>query len=937
MRNSRKIVNRSALRLVLIGTLIGLFVSCGLIGSYLKEIQTAEDRSKLVQLATADLSTIEDRTEALLQSDQNTASKDREKKSTISSLKDLEKIHLLNPLLERQTAKLHRAILNGMDAKRIIQSIGSELEALGSENQTHIENCFKKVRTIFYSMVTLALFIGGLCANFLVSMTKEKRSLTTALKKSEDVFRNIVQFAPAGISQVDVQGNYEYVSGHWLRITGLTNESALKKGWRPIVHSEDQEKVGAAWEETLREGKPLDLEFRIVRPNGAIVWVHKHAEPIRDDAGQITGFLGVIQDVSAAKEIETNLRHAHIQAKEAAEMKSRFLANISHEIRTPMNGVIGMSGLLANTSLDEEQAEYVESIQTSGAAMLAIINDILDYAKLEAGKFEFEESSFDLREMLEQTLKQFSAVPQSKGILLACIVDKAIPSRVLGDVNRIRQLVGNLISNATKFTVEGEVVLRAQMVATSERATIRFSVSDTGVGMTGAQMDSLFQPFTQADSSTTRRFGGTGLGLSICKGLVEKMNGRIGVESTFGKGSCFWFEIALKTEEIARDGRVGTSTTNVICFSDNPYFRERMKEILNSRGFDKVQAMAMSELFRFAADNQASVVKVVDLTQFEKLGLHAKNVELLIKKSGKVVVVADSSARKRVSSSSNVRVIGLPLRQSIIYKELATLVGGSNLTIIEKAKIEIEHYATANRSPRILVAEDSAINQRVIVRMLEKLGYEADLVVDGAKAVESANRETYHAILMDCQMPIMDGFEATRNIRKIERYQNIPIVALTANVLNDASERCTAAGMTHFLSKPLQMESLKALLKSISPSYDSALDDAVLDSLRGLNQPGKPDMVSELGRIFLEVAPTITRQLWDAFRKEDTKLARSLAHKLKGSSGHLGARRMEQICEQIEGMPEGVGISWADKQLKALEQAFNDVEKELTVQMKQAA
>ncbi len=736
---------------------------------------------------------------------------------------------------------------------------------------------------------------------------------------------------------MDLQGRYEYVSGHWLRLTGLKGDDVLKNGTRPRVHPEDEKKLAEAWDHAFREGRAVEIEYRIIRPDGSVVWVRKHAEPLRDLAGNVTGYLGVLQEVSAAKELEATLRDAHRQAIEAAEMKSRFLANMSHEIRTPMNGVIGMTSLLGNTTLDSEQQDYVDSIRASGKALMAIIDDILDYSKLEANKVQIESSPFELRRVIEEAVDMFAALSDSKGVLLSNMVEPSIPAQVIVDPNRFRQVLANLISNGMKFTQSGEVVVQAKLLNLKDSVSIRFSVTDTGIGLSDVQIRRLFQPFSQADNATTRRFGGTGLGLSICKELVEKMGGRIGVDSRPGKGSTFWFELSFGIQSSVQVSRIAVASERLVCFSDNPFFRERVKEMLDARGYRDVTFVSLRELSKERASSNERAISIVDLGSLGERSPVSAELRPLLNKMSRTLVFVSSRSRGLIAENSPLLMLPIPLLQSELYKRLSFLVGEPKPK--EKSASIFGGASTERVGPpvRVLVAEDSTINQRVIARMLEKLGYESDLVENGAEALESAKQFRYDAVLMDCQMPVMDGFEATKKIRTIEGYQDTPIIALTANVLDSAAEKCRAAGMDHFLSKPLQIESLKELLDKLPARRGSYLDQQVMLSLRSLNQPGKPDLVCELAGIFLDIVPSIVGELILAVRAGNRTKARSLAHKLKGSSRHIGASGMASICAGIEAMSDEVEISWAVDQVTRLEQEFQHVQEELRVHLTSAA
>jgi two-component system, sensor histidine kinase and response regulator len=924
------------------------FFSCTLLISKMLEHHAAEGYAKSSQRALHELTLIEIENRNFFEKAHAQKSVQGEERSKLlSSLQSLENLVSFNPLLVGQIDKLKEIVSHNLlqasngnlvvKSSEILRQLQLELEALVFEYQHLMEVGSRSIRASAISMVIAALLL--LCSGVWVvwQLHIEKQRTSFALRKSEEEFRNLVQFAAVGISKVDLQGKYEYVSGHWLRLTGLNGDDVLKKGTRPRVHPEDEKKLAEAWDHAFREGRALEIEYRIIRPDDSVVWVRKHAEPLKDLGGTVTGYLGVLQEVSAAKELEATLRDAHRQAIDAAEMKSRFLANMSHEIRTPMNGVIGMTSLLGNTTLDSEQQDYVDSIRASGKALMAIIDDILDYSKLEANKVQIEFSPFELRRVIEEAVDMFAALSDSKGVLLSNMVDPGIPAQVVGDPNRFRQVLANLVSNGMKFTQSGEVVVQAKLINLRDSVSIRFSVSDTGIGLTDVQIRRLFQPFSQADNTTTRRFGGTGLGLSICKELVEKMGGRIGVESRPGKGSTFWFELSFGIQSSVQVSRIAVASERVVCFSDNPFFRERVKELLDARGYRHVTFVSLRELSKEWVCANERAVSIVDLGSLGEQSPISAELQSVLNTMTRALVFVSSRSRGLIAENSSILMLPIPLLQSELYKRLSFLVGEPKPKEKSASIIGTPSSERVGPPARVLVAEDSTINQKVIARMLEKLGYESDLVENGAEAFESAKQFRYDAVLMDCQMPVMDGFEATRKIRALDGYRGTPIIALTANVLDSAAEKCQAAGMDHFLSKPLQIESLKELLDKLPARRVSHLDEQVMLSLRSLNQPGKPDLVCELAGIFLDIAPSIVDELFQAVRAGNGTKARSLAHKLKGSSHHIGAFGMASICADIEAMSDKVELSWALNQVTQLEREFDRVKAELKMRVADAA
>jgi len=770
----------------------------------------------------------------------------------------------------------------------------------------------------------------------------------------------------------DPDGRIQWVNSAFTRLTGYSAAESIGHPSRLLRSGNHAPEFYEELWATIRRGAVWRGELVNRRKDGTTYAEEMTITPVRGAAGAITHFVAIKQDVSRRRAAQEELQRAKSAAEDAARAKSDFLAVMSHEIRTPVNGVIGMTHLLVDSGLDQRQRQIAHTIHSSAESLLSIINDVLDFSKVEARKLDFEILDINLTTVLDETIELLAMRAQAKHLELVGLIDPATPTLLRGDPGRLRQVLTNLIANAIKFTEEGEVVVRISPAALDETGvTLQFAVSDTGIGIEPEAQRRLFHPFTQADNSTTRRFGGTGLGLAICRELVELMGGHIGVTSEPGSGSCFHFQIRLPRQPQAQVPAsampLQAPGARILVAVHNDALAAHVSGVLCQWHMEPVHAGSLDAALEAAAGPAPFALVIADAA-LDRSDPCALPRQLAARDPSTapacilLTTVTQPVDAATLRSGGAALAINKPVKQSELFDAIATLLGGADSSEIESG-LRADREGDARRARlRILLAEDNVTNQQVAVGLLEKLGCRADVVANGLEALEAIQRIAYDVALMDCMMPEMDGFDATTAIRTLERQAGsvladrprLTIIALTANAMIGDRERCLAAGMDDYVSKPVRLSELRRALDAsitgattpeqslaefaldldLPPETDApAAGDAPVDLTR-LSGIFSGDMarVGQLLAGYVEQSEGLLRDLAAAVGRGSAAEVRQSAHKWRGASVNCGVLAVIPALTRLEDLGHTGDLSGADETVLRLNAAWTRVRAYLDTQ-----
>jgi len=865
-----------------------------------------------------------------------------------------------------------REELAGMSISRINVQAPAEVKELRlralREKQVRFNFCHRlangELRDV--EVYSTAIDQGGDPMLFsIVSDITERKQNEIKLREVSERLTLATTAGGVGIWDYDLAGNKLVWDEQMFRLYGITQAqfSGAYDTWQNGLHPDDRQRGEEEIQAAIRGEKDFDTEFRVVWPDKSVHHIRALALVKRDDSGAASHIIGTNWDITAQKQAADALRESNLQFEKASAAKSEFLANMSHEIRTPMNGVIGMTGLLLDTNLTDEQRHFVEIVRSSGESLLHLINDILDFSKIEAKRLELESVEFDLQLLLDNLSASLVTQAHAKGLELICFTATEIPTVCVGDPGRLRQILTNLVGNAIKFTAKGEIEIRASLVEKTESdGLLRFSVRDTGIGVPADKIDMLFDKFTQVDASTTRKFGGTGLGLAISKQLAEMMDGEIGVTSELGRGSEFWFTARLKLDSMTAGSKESSYPADhlegvrVLIVDDNATNRRILLAMTTGWGMRPCEVeggvWALQALYRGLVENDPFLLAVVDMQMPEMDGEalgSAIKADARLADTRLVMLTSIGMAHNLhyYQEKGFTNCASKPVRREELYRMLSrTLTASSSGAPEQTTSIPTDDESnevprnSEGENARILLAEDNSTNREVALKMLQSLGLRADAVADGAEAVALLETIPYDLVLMDMRMPVLDGVEATRQIRDLQSgvlNHYIPIVAMTANAMESDRLQCYAVGMNDFISKPVSKEALRNALRrwlrtdatdlakqDEQSSYSSAQRELMVFDRAGVMERLENDekLMGIMLEAFLDDMPRQIQALKKSVAEGDAHASGRLAHAIRGACASSGGERLREVASEMEIIADTGDLNTVNMRMGELEAEF---------------